>query len=219
MSTNKKKTLKMVQTAIFMALIAILAFVPFLGFITIPVLAIGATTIHIPVIVGSILLGPKIGAILGFEFGVTSLLNATFRPTLTSFCFSPFIQVSDDIGGSPYALIVCFVPRILIGIVPYFVYQALSKFKSDSKWKKNLNVIISGIAGSMTNTILVMSFIYIFFGHSWADAKGIPYSAILGVIGSVIAINGVFEAIIAALITTAVINALMKAGFVKKENI
>ena len=116
---NQHKTKSLVQLALFTALILLLAFVPYIGYIKIPILAIQATTIHIPVIVGSILLGPKRGAFLGFVFGLTSLINNTTQPGLTSFCFSPFIQVGDGLGGSPLALVVCFVPRIACGIVPY----------------------------------------------------------------------------------------------------
>ena len=121
------KTLGMVQLALLTALVAMLAFVPYIGYIKIPVLAIQATTVHIPVIVGSILLGPKKGAFLGFVFGMTSLINNTTQPGLTSFCFSPFIEIGEGLGGSPLALIVCFVPRILVGVVPYFTYEGLQK--------------------------------------------------------------------------------------------
>lgn len=214
---NNSKTITMVQTAIFIALVLVLAFVPFVGYIKIPVLAIQATTVHIPVIVGSILLGPKAGALLGFTFGLTSLINNTISPSIVSFCFSPFIEVGDGLGGSPLALIICFIPRILVGIVPYYVYKGLKKLFKDGKIGKGAALTISGIAGSMTNTILVMSMIYLFFGKEWAAAKDIAYNAVLGVIGSVIAINGSIEAIVAALITTAVATALIKAKFVKEK--
>ena len=69
------KTLSMVQLALLTALIVMLSFIPYIGYIKIPVLAVQATTIHIPVIVGSILLGPKAGGFLGFVFGLTSLIN------------------------------------------------------------------------------------------------------------------------------------------------
>ena len=206
---NNSKTITMVQTAIFIALVLVLAFVPFVGYIKIPVLAIQATTVHIPVIVGSILLGPKAGALLGFTFGLTSLINNTISPSIVSFCFSPFIEVGDGLGGSPLALIICFIPRI--------VYKGLKKLFKDGKIGKGAALTISGIAGSMTNTILVMSMIYLFFGKEWAAAKDIAYNAVLGVIGSVIAINGSIEAIVAALITTAVATALIKAKFVKEK--
>ena len=214
----KKQTIRtMTQTALFMALVAVLAFVPYVGYIKIPVLAIQATTVHIPVIVGSILLGPKAGALLGFEFGLTSLINNTMSPGVTSFVFSPFIEMGDGLGGSPLALVICFVPRILVGVVPYFVYVGLMKLFKNLKAKKGAALAIAGIAGSMTNTILVMGMIYLFFGEEWAAAKDISYSAVLGVIGSVIAINGTIEAIVAAIISSAVAVALFKAKFVEEK--
>lgn len=215
MKNQKLKT--MTQTAIFIALVAVLAFVPFVGYIKIPVLAIQATTVHIPVIVGSILLGPKAGAILGFEFGLTSLINNTVTPGITSFCFSPFVEVGEGLGGSPLALIICFVPRILVGVVPYFVYKGIMKLFKNGTAQKGAALAVSGVAGSMTNTILVMSMIYLFFGEEWAAAKEISYNAVLGVIGSVIAINGTIEAIVAAVIATAVIAALLKSKVIKEK--
>ena len=64
MNNVSKKTVSMVQLALFTAIIILLAFVPGLGFI--PIGVIKATTIHIPVIIGAILMGPKAGAFLGF---------------------------------------------------------------------------------------------------------------------------------------------------------
>lgn len=214
---KNKSTLTIVQTALFAALVVVLAFVPYVGYIRIPVLAIQATTVHIPVIVASVVLGPKAGAFLGGVFGLTSLINNTISPGITSFVFSPFIEIGDGLGGSPLALVICFVPRILVGVVPYYIYTAIqNKSKNPDKIKK-ISLLISGIAGSMTNTILVMGMIYIFFGHEWAAAKEMAYEAVLGVILSVVGINGTIEAVVAALITSAVVLVLQKAGVAKRH--
>ena len=205
------KTLGMVQLALLTALVAMLAFVPYIGYIKIPVLAIQATTVHIPVIVGSILLGPKKGAFLGFVFGMTSLINNTTQPGLTSFCFSPFIEIGEGLGGSPLALIVCFVPRIPVGVVPYFTYEGLQKLWKNKEKGRKFSLVVSGVAGSMTNTILVMGMIYLFFGQAYAAARNMAFEAILGVILSVVCINGTIEAIIAALIASAVTTAMLRA--------
>ncbi len=214
---KQTKTLKLAQIALFTALIIILAFVPYIGYIRVPILAIQATTVHIPVIIGSILLGPKAGGFLGGVFGLTSLINNTMQPGITSFCFSPFIQVSEDMGGSPLALIVCFVPRILCGIIPYFVYKAIQNHAKNKDKTRKFSLLLSGVAGSLTNTILVMGMIYIFFGHQYAEAKNIAFEAVIGVILSVVGINGTIEAIIAALIASAVAAVLLKSGFVKEK--
>lgn len=209
---NQKKTRTMVQLALFTALIVMLAFVPYIGYIKIPVLAIQATTIHIPVIVGSLLLGPKSGAFLGFVFGLTSLINNTTQPGLTSFCFSPFVQIGEGLGGSPLALLVCFLPRIACGIVPYYVYRGMQRLSRQPGRQRKYALLVSGVAGSMTNTILVMGMIYLFFGHAYAAAKGIAFEAVFGVILSVVCINGVIEAVVAAIIASAVATAMLHAG-------
>lgn len=211
------KTLGMVQLALLTALVAMLAFVPYIGYIKIPVLAIQATTVHIPVIVGSILLGPKKGAFLGFVFGLTSLINNTTQPGLTSFCFSPFIEIGEGLGGSPLALIVCFVPRILVGVVPYFAYEGMQKLWKNKETGRKYSLVLSGVAGSMTNTILVMGMIYLFFGQAYAAARSIAFEAVLGVIMSVVCINGTIEAIIAALIASAVTTAMLRAHLINRK--
>ena len=77
----------LVSVALMAAIVILLANTP-LGMIQLPI--IKATTVHIPVIIGAILLGPAAGAILGGVFGVGSMISNTQAPTLLSFAFSPF---------------------------------------------------------------------------------------------------------------------------------
>lgn len=207
MKKTSEKTLGLVQLALFGAIIFILAFTPFIGYI--PLGVTRATIIHIPVIVGAILLGPKRGAILGALFGVTSLIQNTISPTATSFVFSPFYSVGDG-GGNPLSLIICFVPRILIGVVSYYVYIGLKKLFKERKGGETLSLTIAGLAGSLTNTLLVMNLIYFLFGDSYAAAKEITVDTLYKVILTVIGINGVPEAILAAVLTAAICKALFK---------
>ena len=87
MNRNKKRTQKLTLAAFFVAIEILMAVTP-IGFI--PVGAINITTMHLPVILSGIILGPLYGALMGFVFGLTSMLKATFAPGITSFCFSPF---------------------------------------------------------------------------------------------------------------------------------
>ena len=202
------KVLGLVQVALFAALIVILAFTPFLGYI--PLGFTRATIIHIPVIIGALLLGPKKGAVLGFVFGMTSLINNTMNPTVTSFVFSPFYELGEIHGGIG-SIIICFLPRILVGVIPYFVYRFL-------KEKCNLSMVMSlgaaGLAGSLTNTLLVMNLIFVFFKDAYAAANNVATEAVYGFILSIIGINGVPEAIVAAIITALVGRALLKSKLV-----
>lgn len=202
-----KKTYQMVLTALFMAIIIVMAFVPYVGYINL--IVIKATLIHVPVIIGSIMLGPKKGGFLGFVFGCTSLINNTFNPSLLSFAFSPFYSFG-EIGGNFWSIVICFVPRILVGVLPYFVYVGIRKFfkeKSSGDW---IALPIAGIVGALTNTLLVMNLIYFCFCEEFATAKQIAmdmvYSAILGIIAA----NGIPEAIVAAVLTTVVCKALKR---------
>ncbi len=205
--TQKAKTHKMVLTAMFTAIIIAMAFVPYMGYI--PLGFMNATIIHIPVIIGAIVLGPKIGAFLGGIFGLTSMINNTINPNLTSFVFSPFYSVG-EVHGNLNSVIICIVPRVLIGVVAYYVYKAVSKLI-----KKNGNVIalaVAGVAGSLTNTIFVMNGIYFLFGSSYAAAKGIMTEALYGVILGVIGTQGIPEALVAGVLVSAITKAILKVA-------
>ena len=123
---RNNKTFQLVLTSLFAAIIIIMAFTP-LGYI--PLVVINATIIHIPVILGSLFCGPKKGAILGFVFGFTSFIKNTIMPaTLSAFVFSPVLAGSMmGPAGVFKSMFICFAPRILVGVVPYFVYIAVKK--------------------------------------------------------------------------------------------
>lgn len=199
---SKAKALTLV--GLLAAVEVVLTLTP-LGFV--PLGVTKATTIHIPVILGAVLLGPAAGAVLGGVFGVLSVLTNTFQPTVTSFVFTPFYALTPDFSGNGWSLVVAIVPRILIGVVSAYVFRVLARFSKSG----SAALIGAGIAGSLTNTILVMGGIYLFFGESYAAAKGIAFSALFGVIMGVIGINGVLEAIVAAILTLALGRPLVKA--------
>ena len=100
--------------------------------------------------------------------------------------------------------------RILVGIVPYFVYQAIRKLQKNEKASSTLPLALAGLAGSMTNTLLVMNLIFIFFRDSYAQIKGVAADALYGFILTIIGINGVPEAIVAGVLTVAICKALLK---------
>lgn len=202
------QVLGLVQVALFAALIIIMAFTPFLGYI--PLGFTRATIIHIPVIIGALTLGPKKGAILGFVFGMTSLINNTINPTVTSFVFSPFYSLGEIHGGIG-SVFICFLPRILVGVIPYFVYRFL---KENCKAPMGVSLGAAGLFGALTNTILVMGLILVFFKDAYAAANGIGSGAVYGFILSVIGINGMPEAIVAAVITACVGKILLRSKLV-----
>ncbi len=212
MKNISTKTVDMVQVALFAALIIIMSATP-LGYI--PLGFMRATIIHIPVILGSIILGPKLGAVLGFVFGLTSFVNNTMNPVLTSFVFTPFYSIGEFEGGIG-SIIICFLPRILVGVFPYFVYKALYKVLKGNKKGQTIALGAAGVVGSLTNTVLVMGLIIVFFKDSYAAAKGVSSDAVYGMIASVIGINGIPEAIVAAIIVAFIGRIFVKGQFTKR---
>ena len=207
---SRYSTMSMVQVAIFGAIICIMAFTPFLGYI--PLGFTRATIIHIPVIIASLLMGPKKGGVLGFLFGLTSFINNTINPTATSFVFTPFYSLGDVSGGIG-SVIICFVPRILVGIIPYFVYKLILKLSSEetrNRGVSNAGLVLAGISGALVNTLLVMNLIFVFFKEAYAQANEVAVSAVYSFILSVIGINGVPEAVVAGILTLCIGKVLLK---------
>ena len=198
----------------FGAIILLMTFTP-IGFPQIPLIG-SATIVHIPVIVGSILMGPKYGAILGFIFGLGSMIFAsTLSLALNAFAFTPLRPVPCTDSGSPWALVIAFVPRILVGVVPWLVYVGLKNILP--KKMEAINLSVSAIAGSMTNTLLVLHLMYFIFRQPWTYARevaaaggaDIPYPEITyAFVAGVIAAFGIPEAIAAAIIAPVVCGAL-----------
>lgn len=200
------KTRELTLTAIFLSIILLFAFTP-LGFINFGV--IKATLIHVPVIIGAIVLGPRVGAFLGLAFGLISMLNSTINPGPLSFVFSPFIPIIGTDHGSLWAIVIAFVPRILVGIIPYYVYKLLKTRLP--KMKTSLSLLIAGICGSLTNTLLVMNFIYFLFNPAYSQLnEGLVGGNLYKLVLTVIITNGIPEAIIAGLATSAVASVLIK---------
>ena len=92
MKTRKYDIRWLALMALFVALELFLNLTP-IGLIPLPV--IKGTTLHIPVIIGAIVLGPMAGGVLGGVFGLCSIWNNTMTPALLSFAFSPFIAAQE----------------------------------------------------------------------------------------------------------------------------
>lgn len=209
MNTKKKDTRWMVSVALMAAIVILLANTP-LGMIQLPI--IKATTVHIPVIIGAILLGPLAGAILGGVFGVCSLISNTMAPTLLSFAFSPFLSTTGLLGAVK-AIWVSVGCRILIGFVAGWLWILLKKIKLNQM----IALILTGFVGSMVNTITVMGSIYLLFAQQYAQAKDVAVTAVWGLVMGTITASGIPEAIAAAILVAVIAKVLLKVRFVKGE--
>ena len=176
-----------IKVCLMIAILAIFCFTP-LG--SIPIGPIVATTAMIPVIIASLTFGEKIGMIVGFVFGLFSFIYWTFiLPAFpTAFLFTPFAE-SAGYKGNVGSLIICFLPRILIGLTSIMVSRAFKK--------SIIGDILGSIVGSLTNTVLVITFIFLFFGNENPVIAG---KGLLTVLSATILTNGIPEAIICAIV-------------------
>ncbi len=202
MKKTKYDTHWMVGVAMFVALQLVLQ-ITRIGLIPIP--PINATTLHIPVIVGAVLLGPMAGAILGGVFGLCSMWTATTRGTLMAFAFSPVVAAGNSgASGALKAVWIAFGCRVLMGVISGWLWIILKKIKVNDM----IALPIVGAAGSLTNTALVMGSIYLLLAPEYAQAKNVGMEAVLGLVMVTVTTNGVAEAIAAAVLVTAVCMAL-----------
>ena len=209
MKKQRHDTRWMVSVALMAAIVIVLANTP-LGMIQLPI--IKATTVHIPVIIGAVLLGPSAGAILGTVFGICSLISNTMAPTLLSFAFSPFMSTS-GIPGALKAIWVSVGCRILIGVAAGWLWILFTRLKVN----QIIALPIVGFIGSMVNTITVMGSIYLLFAQQYAEAKEVAVTAVWGLVMGTVTASGIPEAIAAAILVLALGKVLISVF--KKSNI
>ena len=202
MKTKKHDTRWMVSVALMAAIVIVLANTP-LGMIQLPV--IKATTVHIPVILGAILLGPSAGAILGGVFGICSLVSNTMAPTLLSFAFSPFMSTT-GLPGALKAIWISVGCRVLIGLASGWLWKLLERLKVN----QNISLLLTGFVGSMVNTVTVMGSIYFLFAQQYAQAREVGATAVWGLIMGTVTAAGIPEAIAAAVLVIALGKVLIR---------
>lgn len=206
MKEKKRDTRWMVCVALMAAIVIVIANTP-LGMIQLPV--IKATTVHIPVILGAVLLGPLAGGILGGVFGICSLISNTMAPTLLSFAFSPFMSTT-GLPGVLKALWISVGCRILIGVVSGWLWKLFEKVHLN----QTIALPITGFVGAMVNTVTVMGSIYLLFAQQYAQAQNVGITAVWGLIMGTITASGIPEAIASAVLVLALGKVLLR--FMKK---
>ncbi|MDR2834139.1 MAG: ECF transporter S component [Streptococcaceae bacterium] len=193
---RRKKTNDITIVAMFLAVISVLMVINQV-FVTFWPFPIKPTILQVPVIIASLVLGPKLGGIIGAWWGVNSVINSTIITMPLSFVFSPLQPVPGTEYGDIRALIVAIVPRILVGILPYYIYKLFQ-----GKAQKFSLIVVGGF-GSIVNTIFVLGAIYWFFGNVLGWNLQI-------VLASIVATNSVAEMIVAAILTMMIAPTLMK---------
>lgn len=184
-------TKRLTMMAIATAILLIQNFVPFLGNLPLPPL--NPTIIHITVIVFTFLLGTRDGMIIGAIWGIIRMIRAFTMPASP---LDPLIWTNPMIAV---------LPRLLIGLTVGVTYQWLQK-----RWPSAHSLRISAFLGSLTNTVFVMLFIYVFFTEDIAYLMNIQMDNIVYGLLAIVVTSGIPEAIIAAIIAPIVVKPLKK---------
>lgn len=198
METKKKfDTVYMVEMALLIAIILIMAFTP-IGYIR--TLGLEITLIVVPVAVGAVTLGPAAGAVLGGVFGITSFIQC--------FGMSPFGAVLLSINPV-YTFVVCVFSRVLMGWLTGLLYQAFLRCNP----LKRVSVVLANLCCPLLNTLFFMGTLTLFFyqteyvqGIAEGLGAGNPLIFILLFVG----VNGLVEAAACFVVGSAISQALKK---------
>jgi len=188
MSQSRQKTTQITTIGLFIAIIFVMTFVPNIGYIQVNILTV--TTMHIPVIIGSVLLGPLGGFILGLTWGVTSwlkVLTSVVSPLERALFLNPLISI---------------LPRLLVGLTVSYGSIFLNKMVKNGILKDTMLAVL----GTVTNTILVLGAISLFAGGTL-----FPQSQTLStIIATLIGTNGLVEIAVAVLLVPTILRRLRK---------
>lgn len=201
MKSTKRDTRYMATLAMLCGLLLVMGMTG-IGFIPLPV--IKATTMHIPVILGAVLLGPGAGGVLGAVFGLCSIWVNTTTPGLLSFAFSPFMS-TEGLIGAVKSLWIALGCRILFGIVAGYLWLLVKKIAK----KDYLALPITAATAAICHTLFVMGSIYVLLAQQYAEAKNVAITAVFGLVMGTVTASGIPEAIAAAVLVTAIGKALL----------
>lgn len=193
-----KKTQTLALTAVLTGILVLMAFTP-LGYFNYG--AVEITLLMIPIVIGSIVLGPRVGMFLGCAFGITSFIMAISG-------LSAFGAIL--VGYNPvFTFIICIIPRILAGIVPGLVFKGVGKI--DKSKNKVTSFAIASLSGSLTNTVLFICGLFIFFWNSDFIITARGTQNVFVFFFTFIGVNGLIEAAACLVLGTAISKALAVA--------
>ena len=195
------RTKFMVELALMVAIIFVMAFTPLGYFRT---LGLSITFLTVPVAVGAMILGPLGGAICGLAFGITSFMQCFGMGAFGTMLFS-----INPLGTA----VVCIVPRLLEGWITGLIFAAL--YKSPAK---KFSYYVASLACPLLNTFFFMGFLCLFF-YNTDYIQGIVSS--LGVsnpvvfVAAFVGVQGLIEAgfcfVVGSIISKALSVALKRA--------
>ena len=190
---KNNKTFRMVLLGMLSAIIIIQTTIPFLGYI--PIGPLSLTIIQVTVIIAAIVLGTKEGAIVGGIWGIITFIRAFIAPTSV---IAPIVFTNP---------LVSVLPRILIGVVAAYMFHRILS----GKLNETVRMSVAGVLGSLTNTVLVLGFIYLFYREPYANFLELDMEQLLPALMTIVATNGITEAILSGVLAPIISKPLLKS--------
>lgn len=198
----KKANVRYLTTLALLCGIVLVLGLTGIGLIPLPL--IKATTMHIPVILGAILLGPEAGAVLGAMFGLCSIWSNTTTPSILSFAFSPFMT-AEGLSGVFKSLWIALGCRTLFGYLAGWLWRFFQRLFH----KDTVALPVTAATATILHTLLVMGSIYILLAEQYAQVKNVAVSAVFGLVMGTVAGSGIPEAIAAVILVTVIGKSLL----------
>ncbi|MDY2593350.1 MAG: ECF transporter S component [Oliverpabstia sp.] len=201
--TTQSKTTKLAILGLMTGILLLMAYTP-LGYLYIGPLAI--TFNIIPVAICAITLGPVGGAIGGAVFGLTSFLQCIGVGGVSAmgsvlFSINPF-----------FAVIQCFVPRILDGFLLAYIFRGMRKHSN-----AYVACAVTGFCSAFLNTLFFMSSLILLYGNTDYLQGMMGGMNVLVFVCTFVGLNAVMEMVSATIVTGAVGAALVKARIVPMQ--
>lgn len=204
MNKRHEKTKRMVRFAVLVAILLVMELTN-IGYIKMPT-GLELTIMQIPVLVGAIIMGPAAGAALGGVFGLTSLWQCIVGK-------SAFGEVLFGINPF-YAIILCIVPRVLMGWLCGLIFKAMHK---PGKKNEIVPFAVASLAGALLNTLFFMSALVLLFGNTDYIMSFRGDLNVFAFIAAFVGVQGLIEAGICFLGGTAISKALFRFVTVEDE--
>ncbi len=188
-NTNKK-ILQMAELAMLAAVVVVLQI--FGGLIKFGPFSL--SLVLIPVVIGSIILGAKGGALLGGIFGLVVVIQCATGVDAGGFILwgiNPFLTA-----------LICMVKGIAAGLVPGLLYRLINP-KKEIDAKHVVGAVVAAVSAPIVNTGLFLIGLSTFFNstlNAWAGGTDVMVYIITGLVG----INFVIELAINIVISPAV---------------
>lgn len=146
-------------------------------------------------VIAAVLLGPADGAWVGFTWGFINWIRAFVWPTSP---LAIYVLVNP---------VVSVLPRLLVGLISGWLLLKMVKRAREAKiWQ----LALTGIVGSLVNTVLVLGFMAVLYYLGWLPLNKLNVHALMPWLLGIMATNGIPEAIMSGVLVPLISKPLLR---------